>query len=399
MNRRNINEALGVPENIIVSAVKLYNGIISYLDGLSNIDGQDLYTFDLVGDYRISDMQLNEIHMKLKLHKDVDYDFDLLSMAQETKNVINQYFQIEAKVGEGSITLNIDMIAPEEFNDEELVNYFKNNKRYLVPILAHELKHGYDSYKKPTYNFGKKVDYIVISEGRFANIKPLNDFLYKSYYIHNIENLVRPTELAAEIELDKITPKQFYNFFTKNKIFGTLKKIKDFSYDGLKDELKSYIGVIDDLLESLDESYDSDEEKIDRVLELFFINLLNWKTEKIWKFFYPVQKEDFLFQFIRVPEIDNFINFIYKKLNKYDDDYKSFLINEIKQMNIMGFKMIKKLGKLYELTYGNIVEEKKSIWNWEKYQKIKGRKNKITNKLKTKDELIAELKIRIKNNL
>ena len=254
MNRRNINEALGVPENIINSAVKLYNGIISYLEGLSGIDEQDLYTFDLVGDYRISDMPLNKINMKLKLHKDVDYDFDLLSMAQETKNVINQYFQIEAKVDEDSITLNIDMITPDVFDDEELVNYFKNKKRYLVPVLAHELKHGYDTYKKSTYDFGKKVDYIVISEGRFANIKPLNDFLYKSYYIHNIENLVRPTELATEIELDKITPKQFYNFFTKNRIFETLKKIKDFSYDGLKNELKSYIGVIDDLLESLDET-------------------------------------------------------------------------------------------------------------------------------------------------
>jgi hypothetical protein len=61
--------------------------------------------------------------------------------------------------------------------------------------------------------------------------------------------------------------------------------------------------------------------------------------------------------------------------------------------------MIKKLGRLYELTYKNIDEpmkpkpilpENKSIWDWDLYHKIKGTNSEITNKLKTKKDMLEE---------
>ena len=65
--------------------------------------------------------------------------------------------------------------------------------------------------------------------------------------------------------------------------------------------------------------------------------------------------------------------------------------------------MIKKLGRLYELTYKNITEpmkpkpilpENKSIWNWDLYHEIKGSKYEITNKLYTKKDMLEENNIK-----
>ena len=45
------------------------------------------------------------------------------------------------------------------------------------------------------------------------------------------------------------------------------------------------------------------------------------------------------------------------------------------------------------------MKENKSIWNWELYQKIKGKSPNITTKIKTKDEIISEMVNRLKNKL
>jgi len=42
--------------------------------------------------------------------------------------------------------------------------------------------------------------------------------------------------------------------------------------------------------------------------------------------------------------------------------------------------------------------ENKSIWNWELYQKYFGEKNLITNKIKSKDELISRIINKLSGN-
>jgi hypothetical protein len=127
--------------------------------------------------------------------------------------------------------------------------------------MAHELKHGYDTFKKRTYNLSKHIDYTIFSNADFGRITPLTEFLFYSYYIHNIENLVRPTEMAASIELNKTKPNEFYKFFVESEIFQTLKKIKELTFEGLRYELMNYGSEIDELLVILNEHYDNIEEK------------------------------------------------------------------------------------------------------------------------------------------
>lgn len=393
--KKRIYEAVGVPENIINSAIKLFDEIVNYLSSLDDIHSRDEYSTELKSDFRISDMKLKNVKFKIQFVKKGNEDFAILLMGQSNKNFLNDKFRVEAEVDENETNIRMMLLTPIGFENDELLEFFTKNRNILIPIIAHELKHGYDEFKNNLKKVSDVTEYTIYSKSKFGKIKPLNDFLYFSYYIHNIENLVRPTEMAAHIKMQKITPKQFYDFFTKNEIFKTLKNIRNFSLKNLKEELKGYENVIDDVLKSINETYNNVDEKIDRILELFYYNLVNWKNDQLINFIYPVDPSSPIFKIFQSDENDKYIDKYARNLSKYVNNYEDFYLDEEKYFQYTAFKMIKKLGRLYELTQENIMENK-SIWNWEKHQEYFGEKNVISKNIKSKDELISEIIKRIK---
>jgi hypothetical protein len=213
--------------------------------------------------------------------------------------------------------------------------------------------------------------------------------------------LVRPTQLATEIHLERISPKQFYDYFVGNEIFKTLKEAKEFSLETLKESLKKYMIQIYEILDMVGMGTDTEDEAIDLILELFYVNLASWKQQQMIRFIYPRGRDNPLFQHMVNDDKDNYIITYAGKIQKYANDYERFYIDEAKFMKNTATKMIKKLGRLYELTHQNqnTMTENKSIWDWEMYQKIYGKKSPIVTKLKTKDELISELAKRINKKL
>jgi hypothetical protein len=397
--RRKINEALGVPVNIIPSAIKLYDDIYGFLSNLSDIQSDDEYSTILSGDYTISDMKLRTINLEVELHKVQGGGFSFLSFGQGVQVSVNDQFQMEVFVEEDETLIKIEFIVPENFKDKELLDYYQQNKNRFISIIAHELKHAYDSFKKNKTNLPMRVDYQISSNSGFGGVRPLSRFLYLSYYIHHIENLVRPTQLATEIHLGKITPKQFYDFFVGNEIFKILKEAKEFSLENLKESLKKYMVQIYEILDMVGMDVDTEDEAIDSILELFYINLVNWKQEQMVNFIYPRGRNNPMFQHMVNDDKDNYIINYGNKIEKYKDDYERFYIDEARFMKNTATRMIKKLGRLYELTNQTTMKENKSIWDWEMYQKIHGKNSPIVTKLKTKDELISELSKRIKKKL
>jgi hypothetical protein len=397
--RRKINEALGVPVNIIPSAIKLYDDIYGFLSNLSDIQSDDEYSTILSGDYTISDMKLTTIELHVELHKVQGGGFSFLSFGQGVQFSVNDQFQMEVFVEEDETIIKIEFIVPKNFKDKELLEYYQQNKNRFISIIAHELKHAYDSFKKNKTNLQMRVDYQISSNSGFGGVRPLNRFLFLSYYIHHIENLVRPTQLATEIHLGKITPKQFYDFFVGNEIFKILKEAKEFSLENLKESLKKYMIQIYEILNMVGMDVDTEEDAIDSILELFYINLVNWKQEQMVNFIYPRGRNNPMFQHMVNDDKDNYIINYGNKIEKYKDDYERFYIDEARFMKNTATRMIKKLGRLYELTNQTTMKENKSIWDWEMFQKIHGKNSPIVTKLKTKDELISELSKRINKKL
>lgn len=373
-----IYEALGVPDNIIQSAELLYKKIYSTLRGYEYSDEiQRTYR----GDFTISDYKLVKIIFDIKFHRFEDEDFDIMGLGQVSKAKLTQDLRYSTINDGFSQKIRLDLITPMEFTTDELLDYFEKNKVTLVSYLAHELKHGYDQFKKPEETIKSRIEYDIYANKRMGKIIPLNRFLKNSYYIHNVENLVRPTEMAAEIVQLKITPQEFYKYFTESKIFQTLKEITEFSIESLKTELRIYEEEMDEIFTVVGEKYSTLDEKISRMIELFYINLSNWKLTDYKNTLFPMGYDHPMYELMVDPKREEFLKNYINDIHRYAKNMEKFFVDEQEFQVREAKKMLRKLGRLYELTYQNIVKENKSIHNWEMYHKIKGTDSPITNKL------------------
>jgi hypothetical protein len=193
-----------------------------------------------------------------------------------------------------------------------------------------------------------------------------------------IENLVRPSEFAGAIDAAGITKKEFYNFLMDNRTYKRLVEIRDFTYDKLKEELKNDMSKILEVFKANDIDYLglSEDQIIDKTLKLFFINLKNWKAEM----FHRLLSTNFIESLMGFSnEKEKFFRKYINNLEKFGDNYSKYFEYEEKMFNFVATKMIKKIGKLYDMTK-NVKTE--SIINWELWQKIKGENPKIVTELK-----------------
>jgi hypothetical protein len=208
------------------------------------------------------------------------------------------------------------------------------------------------------------------------------------YYIHGIENLVRPVEVASLMKSKNITKSQFREFIENSRVYRELVEIKNFTFEDFINQLKENEDRLDALLNHIGEnpSNMTIDQKIDRVLEVAYIDLVNNRME----------------MFVRMTEhhMDNMIKFgsqlgvlprhlekNAEKLQKTDEIRQKFLSyvmkyeknptkffeDEIENFQYIANKMIKKISKVYALAKDD-EPVSESIINWELHQKVREQK-------------------------
>ncbi len=213
-------------------------------------------------------------------------------------------------------------------------------------------------------------------------------FFRYMYYIHGIENLVRPVEVASLMKSKNITKSQFREFIENSRVYRELVEIKKFTFEDFINQLKDSEDRLDALLNHIGEDSSSMtiDQKIDRVLEVAYIDLVNNRME----------------MFVRMTEhhMDNMIKFgaqlgvlpshldkHVEKLEKTDEVRQKFLSyvmkyeknptkffeDEIENFQYIANKMIKKISKVYGLAKDDEAVSE-SIINWELHQKVKEQK-------------------------
>jgi len=246
--------------------------------------------------------------------------------------------------------------------------YFKDEKNDLITSLAHELKHSYDDFKKPVSGLKGITNYFGIQRTNFG-IKPISDFLFSLYFTHSIENLVRPSEFATLMNLNKINKKDFYNFITSSEMYNKLKNAYNFSYEGLVNDLKSNIPQIEHLFSY--KGWDipgNDNELIDEFLRIVYVNIVNNTIGKLKELMTENLFEEFL-GFIG--DKDRIFNSVAKFASRFENREQDFYKYEEKRMKYVSEKMMKKIVKLFAIAN----DDKKSIKDWELHQKISGKTN------------------------
>lgn len=381
--KNTLNEALGVPEGILESAERLYlmcfNRIVKITDPILNGSKKEEYDFTIKSNFKISDYTFTEISLSIDFVEVDQVDLvELYSMAFGHQSKFNdRSLKLVTIVSPNEVKISIKFALTETAKISDVIELCKRSKDIMTASLAHELKHAYDHYKKPTESIPKMSRYHGVQQTGVP-IKPISVFLHYLYFVHGIENLVRPTEFSSLMKSSKISKKDFYNFLTNSEMYTMMRDINNFTYEKLKSELKNYIPQIDGVLNRFtNETFDTDEEKIDEILRIVYVNLVN-NTLNTTK---SIMSNNFFeglmgFQGKKNEVFRKIVNYVIR----FENNEKKFYLYEEKKFKHISGIMMKKLSKLYSMAQ----DEKSSIKNWDLHHKINRTNENIQSEYKFK---------------
>jgi hypothetical protein len=371
-------EALGVPSNIVSASTKLYD---DFLKKLKSYRGKTLgpsNKFTLNGDYSFADLEVATVDLILNIQ---GYEGPLLflGMSIKSETSVTDKFKLQRGNNTKIPKIIINLAGPNEvINKQEVIEFIEKEKPEILSSLTHELKHAYDSFKKSEEPLASTAKYASTQGIWLGEVKPLNNFLYNVYFIHAVENLVRPSEIAGRMAAAGVTKKEFYNFLTNDRVFKKLKEIQNFTYSDLRKELLQYIPQIQEILDENNIPYKKTKQgAIDTILNVVYQSLTNKQAEIVRALLSSTWAER-LTGF--TGDKQEFWDKYAKTLNKYGDDYNSFFKNEEKYFQKTATEVIKKISKLYDLAKDDEIQTE-SIVNWQLWHELLGTPTKLKDKL------------------
>ena len=402
---RLITEALGVPDSILDAAEMLYEIVENDIKSIDSIE--DEYEFDgeielKLGDKKIITIDSYELKVEIeKVEGHGDGVIDIISMGMSGGFSFNRDVYMKETEPSTTLELTITFAVGENWEPSGLIQKMEKDKDEQIASLAHEIKHKYDKQSKKFGLMGPDAIYQATQKRGNFGIPPLDRVFFRYlYYIHGIENLVRPVEVASSMRSKNITKSQFLNFLENNRVFKQLVEIKNFTFDDFINQLKENEDRLDALIDHIgeDPSEMTLDEKINRVLEVAYIDLVNNRME-IFVQMTNHHMDDMLKFGGQLGLLPNHLEKDVKKLEKTDEVRSKFLSyvmkyeknptkffeDEIENFQYIANKMIKKISKLYAMAKNDQRPVEESIKNWELYQKVKEQKEgkiKISTKYK-----------------
>lgn len=349
--RQILREELGVPKGLLDVSKTVFDDFKNYF--LSALDeSQNEYNFVVVPtkEAKIGDMIIDEVVFDVQIHEDDRFDeVDVARMGVSFQARIEKTKKpkVVSKDYDGIVEFEIHFVTPKGWKEQDIIDYLQNNRSELLSSFSHELKHVYDGYKKPTSPLSERIDYETAKK-LMEMFPPLRKFSFVLYYTHVIENLVRPTELASAIESNEITKQNFIEFIKNQKTYQYLTYGKNLTLESLKEKLMTKIPEIENLFDVADVEYDgmSDTEKVEKLLELYFMNMTNNKVEMfVDGLADDIFEKLFGFSGEKFATAEKYQN----QFRKFIDTPEDFFKKEISEINKTSDKVLRKLLKLYAL--------------------------------------------------
>jgi len=383
-----LNEALGVPEGILDSASELYEIVRYFIKGI--YDKREEYVFNRSVDLTIDDYHIDSLDLHVNVEHIPEYEGkpEIAGMGMGQNFTYDKKVQLKVQILDKEIELHITFIVGDEWETEDLYEKFTRDRVETESTLAHELKHKYDKQKKQTDLIGNDAQYQTYSKGNIRTGIPEFDlkFMRYNYFMQAAESLVRPTELASRMRQMKITKSQFLNFLKEDKAFKEMMDIRDYSFEKFVDGLKEQMDRVDRVLDHIGEYNEnmSEDEKIEIILKLLYMNLVNTKVE----FFDKMTSTPFdsirsLFNQTfgggilgRDEDEENLEKVRHKFINyltKYEKNPIMFFKDRCEQLSYDANNIIKRIGKLYAMAEDD-QPMNESIINWELHQQLMEKK-------------------------
>lgn len=358
-----LKEEVGVPRGIADSAQKLYNDIITRLKR-KTVTGNSNFSLAFKNTnkkYSFSDYQDFENII-------VEFEFDgydesethkgilVLGLGHNGQSQLDNGFKLNS-VDTDEIKLSINLAIPisiSEIDNKIIIQTLQDNKSLIISSLAHELKHAYDSYKKPSETVKQRSLYGAYSGTRFG-IEELDKFVYYLYFITAIENLVRPSEIYSLMQQGEISQKDFLNFISSNRTYSTLKDINEFSLVNMIKSLKQKPEEVDNFLSNVEdyEMPDSMDEKINDLLKVVYFELQKRTLQRAHSM---LTNNFFEAMFGLSDEKMKFLNSFESEILKFKKNPLKYFEFQEKKFKFVSEKMMKRLSKLYSLAKPNPIK-------------------------------------------
>ena len=253
-----INEALGVPENILDAADMLYDIVERDIKSINRI--QDRYEFDGDIEFELGDkkkIKIDSYELKVEIETIEgrgDGVLGIISMGMGGGFSFNRDVYMKETETSTTLELTITFAVGENWEPSGLIETMEEDKDGQIASLAHEIKHKYDKQSKKFGLIGPDATYQATQRRGSLGIPALDRVFFRYlYYIHGVENLVRPTEVAYSMKRKNITKSQFKEFLENNRVYRELVEIKNFTFDDFISQLKEQEERLDKLIEHIDE--------------------------------------------------------------------------------------------------------------------------------------------------
>jgi hypothetical protein len=330
-----------------------------------------------------------ELNVKIEEIEDQEGVLDIISMGMRGGFGFNRDVYMKETEPSTTLELTITFAVGENWEPSGLIQKMEEDKDSQIASLAHEIKHKYDKQSKQFGLIGPDAMYQATQRRGNFGIPVLDRVFFRyMYYIHGIENLVRPVEVASLMKSKNITKSQFRDFIENNRVYRELIEIKNFTFEDFITQLKESEDRLDALLEHIDEdpSNMTLDEKINKVLEVTYIDLVNNRMDMfiimtqhhmddMIKFadqlgMLPPNLDDAVKKLEKTDEVrQKFLKYVMK----YEKNPTKFFEDEIENFQYIANKMIKKISKVYALAKDD-KPVSESILNWDLYQKVKEQK-------------------------
>lgn len=347
--KESLLEILGVPSEIEKSAKEIYLGI---LDQLKKYSPDDIISSEMrfnikkdegisVGNITISHLPIEidvQSHPKAKGITLYSLDFNSpIRLTNKYKNFTSRFQYPE------DVYIGIHILYPshQKLEVRDLIKFIEDNDEKIISSLSHELHHMYFNAKNPLISISKMLKYDSYSNVR-TGLESIDKLIYYLYYIDNVENVVRPSEVYTSMVESGITKSQFKKFLSDNRVISILKEIRELSYDGFKQNLLHDIEENDRRAYNI---YKNKEELIEVVLNSLYRELANHQIGSLSDIMGIRNPLDLMLN----PEKGEEFTKHFKSIEKYGGRGKQFFEKTIKNMGEKAEKVIRKIGKLYDL--------------------------------------------------
>jgi len=344
-----VNERYGVPDNITQTSEQILKGIITFLNSDKKHDAAIEVNFVIKDNFEISDFKFDFMRILITIKKISKYDNIGINgaVSNTTFKLVDGFKLKQLEYSTDNNYLEIILTAQNNFPiTYGILSYvFNSASNYIKNVITHELKHQFDNIKNPINKALAKSDYSSYISNLNKSIPPINNFVMALYYTHDLENLVRNSELYSELVQDNITEPEFRTFLENSDTYKTLVKYKYLTIDNIIFEIKnSYMSTVNEFLlfkntENLEQM--TDVQKIKEIFKILYIAIKDSKLKQLRNYMANVLKD----QLTLISQNQKYYN---KELRRLDNmDIMEYFYNKQIEINKNADKTLIKLSKLY----------------------------------------------------